>query len=241
MLADQLKQHPGVFWAGELLQGDLLLGQAERRTGESHWKWSSSPYFPHSPFLFINSQMRSCPTNSIFGFETKFYHIRLSGLTYDGYLKLLKELGFDRFVFLTRKNILRKIVSAVSGIQANRMHLQHGDKAARRSVHLDLDHVEIELQDRSLLQTIEQIDEEAKLVREKLDGHAVLDLTYEEDIQDDPKVAYEKACRFLQIENATPQVRFARTNPYPLRDMIENFEQVQSCLSGTSYSWMLED
>jgi hypothetical protein len=71
-------------------------------------------------------------------------------------------------------------------------------------------------------------------------GDEALRLTYETDILDDPRQAYLATCRWLDEVPAPVVVRFARTTPFPLRDVIENFDEVAEALHGTPWAWMLD-
>lgn len=48
-------------------------------------------------------------------------------------------------------------------------------------------------------------------------------------------------CRFLGIAPAPVGVRYARTNPFPLRELLLNYEDVASSLRPTEHAWMLEE
>lgn len=66
-----------------------------------------------------------------------------------------------------------------------------------------------------------------------------LGLTYEDDIENDPRVAYTKVCRFIGVEPEDPDVTLRRTSPEPLHTLIENFDEVEAALKGTEHEWML--
>ena len=68
-----------------------------------------------------------------------------------------------------------------------------------------------------------------------------LDLTYEEDVLTDPMLANKKILDFLGLKNTNASVRFSKTNAFPIGQMISNMEEVSEHLSGTNYSWMLEN
>ena len=71
-------------------------------------------------------------------------------------------------------------------------------------------------------------------------GERWLHLVYEDDIEQSPKVAYEKVCAFLGVEVFEVEYRLQRLNPKPLSQIIENFDEVREHLSGTRYEEMLE-
>ena len=45
-------------------------------------------------------------------------------------------------------------------------------------------------------------------------------------------------CDFIKVIPENPQINYKRTNPFPLRHLIKNFEEVKAALKNTDYSWM---
>ena len=75
-----------------------------------------------------------------------------------------------------------------------------------------------------------------QLVREYFD---VLSLYYEDDIQNDRLIAYRKVCKHLGLRDHNVQIRLMRVNTKTLRELVENFNELEASLSGTHYEWML--
>ena len=71
-----------------------------------------------------------------------------------------------------------------------------------------------------------------------LAGKNVLNLTYEDDIEQDPQKAYRSICKFVNMEETNASVTLSKTNPFPLKDIIENFAEVKAALHNTPYEWM---
>jgi hypothetical protein len=44
---------------------------------------------------------------------------------------------------------------------------------------------------------------------------------------------------FLALPMHTPQVNYAKTNPFPFNELVTNFEELEQHLRGTEYEWML--
>jgi len=65
-------------------------------------------------------------------------------------------------------------------------------------------------------------------------------ISYEKDILPDPMLAFKKVCVFLKIPEAIVTSDYKRTNPFPLRQIIVNYEEVDKLLTGTRFEWMLE-
>ncbi|MCX6973238.1 MAG: hypothetical protein NTZ94_02865, partial [Verrucomicrobia bacterium] len=62
----------------------------------------------------------------------------------------------------------------------------------------------------------------------------------ENDIENDPLKAYSKICEFIGVKATKPTISLSKTTPFSIRDLIENFDEVASCLANTPYEWMLE-
>lgn len=64
-------------------------------------------------------------------------------------------------------------------------------------------------------------------------------MTYEDDISKDPLVGYKRICQFLGAGLEKVSIRFGKTNPFKLSDIIINFEEVERILRGSPFEWML--
>ena len=73
-----------------------------------------------------------------------------------------------------------------------------------------------------------------------LAGEDVLELSYEDDIAEDPRAAYARVCTWLGLEVVPAEPDLRRTNPRALREVISNWDEVANGLAGTPYAWMLE-
>ena len=71
-----------------------------------------------------------------------------------------------------------------------------------------------------------------------LSGKNVLNLTYEDDIEQYPQSAYHSICEFVNMEATKASVILSKINPFPLKDIIENFAEVKAALHNTPYEWM---
>jgi hypothetical protein len=89
-----------------------------------------------------------------------------------------------------------------------------------------------------LLDALEFTTERIELARRLLDGNDTLCLTYEEDIAEDPSRGYRRACEFLGVEPEPVEIKYGRTTPFPLSDVIENLDDVRAALARTKFEWM---
>ena len=241
VVASQLLQNSRIHWSGELFLGDSLLADSFRRQSSDRWPWGKSRFFPFAPYLYIGERMQQARKGLIYGFEVKYYHIRLNGLTFAGFVATLKRLGVTHWILLTRRNTLRKVVSGVIGNSVNYYQVDKGKKSTRNPIVLETDHVRIESQDRPLLDVLRQSEQDQVIMRELLGNEALLQLYYEDDIEHDPTRAYARMCEFLCVPSGEVSIEMSRTNPYPLRELLVNYEEVRRVLAGSTFEWMLDE
>ena len=94
-------------------------------------------------------------------------------------------------------------------------------------------------QPKPLVERIENLEIQMQEVETLLAGKNVLNLTYEDDIEQDPQSAYHSICKFVNMEATKASVTLSKTNPFPLKDVIENFAEVKATLHNTPYEWMI--
>lgn len=229
VLADLLNQHPGFRWAGELFE-DMLPAYyrmaAERR---AEHVIGNSLYF------------RDC---RYYGFDSKYLpeqhlHRDLANKTPVAYVALLEKLGFSHYILLDRRNHLRRAVSVAIGTQT-RLWNTDRPAGARITVRLDPARFVSYGCEMTLQQYFASLEERYRTFAGLLRGQRLLELVYEDDIERDPMAAYRKVCAFLGIEPVAVQVRLQKLNPHPIRELVENFDEVAAVLKGTPYAWMLD-
>ncbi len=230
VVAKMLKQHPRLFWDGELYEKYRNENTPERHVVDD--------------FLAVLRWRMRNTHGRTYCFETKSHrlqHLKPIGLDTNTYIGRLRAMGFSRFIVLRRKNYLRQAVSAGVGRADKRRHIQKGEKAKVVQIELDLEHTILSSGTIPLLQRFEEFDQLYDDFDRLLADMDVLRLTYEDDIEQNPLVAYEKVCHFLGIPVEPASVSLRKTNPYPLSDILLNYEEVATLLRGTEYEWMLEE
>jgi LPS sulfotransferase NodH len=150
-------------------------------------------------------------------------------------------LGFDKYIILKRKNYLKKIVSSLTARQTKRWHLREGEQAPLTPVRIDIDNVWVDAANHRLVECLEGYEEGFRCLDALLEGREALRLTYEGDIEADPRNAYQQVCEYLKIEAASVAPRLGRTTPYPLKQVLANYAEVEAALSGTRFGWMMSD
>ncbi|TWG97929.1 hypothetical protein L598_000200000680 [Mesorhizobium sp. J18] len=234
VLVGMLQQHRRIYWAGEVFQ----------REHDRYMKAAEGSYsLPKDPLKELRAEMREA-RNRMFGFETKFldeHHLKVIGLDLERYVDTLSELGFERFVVLKRKNILRRLISGAVLRETGQFHIRAGQKRQKRRFHLDVHRIPIGARHLDLIDAIRMIEEGHARLDSLLAGKQVCQLNYEEHISDDPFVAYRKAIEFMGLKPEKPDILLRKTNPDPLEETIENYDELREMIGDTPYRWMLEN
>jgi hypothetical protein len=235
VLANLLREHPRICWRAELYN-PIFLNWEEMNNG-----METVGEMPVDAVEYLRNDMKKA-LHRYYGFEIKPFHFRLINYEPEDYFKILDSLGFSHFVLLERKNRLRKIVSSLIAHENKmRYHVGSDVNLKVRKVRVDVDSIAIDFDRKPLLDFLEDYDNQVKRVEELLAGRNSLRIIYEEHIQSNPKIAYNMMCDFLHLKPGDPEVNLSRTNPFPVSQMIENYEEVGNVLSGTPYEWMLID
>lgn len=227
VLADLLANHPDIRWDGELFNYDLLPWRArpKPRLQEAGRRIQRRLGYANVPF---------------YGFEVLATHLAAGQIELPAFVDRLEEMGIHKFVILTRRNILRKIVSNHVARARGHWHLAAGQTAPLTQIDLDPKKVVL-ARSVPLIDHIRAIEADYRALREALSGRRTLELVFEEDIAGGPQRAFSKICTFMSASQQDLPVRHGRTTPQSLREIIRNFDEVERALSGTDLAWMLED
>lgn len=235
VLANMLSARTDIHWIGEIYEPYF------QEKYPNHIRSGEFPVFEGGPLEVLRKEKRLRVTD-VFGFEIKPFHFELIGIPMEKFMPALIDMGFNRFVLLDRKNRLRTVISALLAAQpGNKYALRVGDEVRHSSVRVDLQAVEIEYDKKPLLDYLQGYDSYLIRLRELLESHAPLELFYEDDVEMNPKVGYQRICDYFSTSNDIDiEVSLQKINPYPLSELIVNFEEVRKYLVGTSYEWMPE-
>jgi hypothetical protein len=241
VLASLLQQNPGVYWDGELLEGyyGTTAMRMQERGLRTQFRWNSSRFFPDDPVGFVRSRMPLAGFRSFYGFEAKFYHLTFNNLALADFVSGMEDLGFHHFVVLERKNFLRKVVSSLVAQQTLEYHLAPDRKPKPTHVHVNVEALEIDSNQRPLLEYFQEWEEQFASLKELLSKKSALWLHYETDLLTDPLIGYRRCCEFLDLPAYQANVRLGRTNPFPLQEIVSNWQEIAALLTGTRFEWMV--
>ena len=164
------------------------------------------------------------------------------------WLQYLIANGYRHHVVMRRRNGLRRIVSHLRAAQTGQYvvnsvrHLQSPLK-----VEVSLESIVHGFASRSLLEWLEIYEQGHQEMISSINDLSMndqsielMELAYEDHIQDDPVKAYRMVCEFLSVPCELVNVRYAVINSGLLIDLISNFDAVCDLLSDTRFAWMLE-
>jgi LPS sulfotransferase NodH len=180
----------------------------------------------------------------VFGFECKFQHLDSNGLdlAFEQFVDQLLILGFNRFIVLNRKNYLRQAISVARGQATRNWHLpiKQATPPTNR-IYLNLHEIGLGGQNRSLLDCFRHLESQYATADNILSAKhcSLLNVCYEEDLQQDPLVGYRKTVDFLSMHQEQPVISLQQIGGKPIHSMVENFEEIQTTLRGTEFEWML--
>ena len=224
-----LNQHPDFHWSGEPFENLMDKGTLSKEQT-----------------IKVIKQREQDVISKIYSFATKYpsgMHLSKECINMDipRYIELLCELKYKKFILITRRNHLKRVISILKGRQTGEWH--------SKQVKTKASPIEVPLENfaygsgksGSLIDFFKIMDTETELIIDTIGGKPLLHIVYETDIEESPLKAYRKICEFSGIKPLSPIVNLKKTNPFPLKKLISNFDEVQKYLSKTHYSWMLDD
>lgn len=235
VLTEMLKAAAPIRWDGEIFEKRFAAVRQQ------------NPAMHGVGFVLSQNPMnilRLCALDKLdmdFGFELKPFHLRHFGWRFDNFLPAVEALGFNRFVLLDRRNRLRKIVSSLIARQTGAWHVKAGLKVVVRQIRLPVDSFRLDFHCGTLSDVLRAYEREFSSVQEMMQSRALLELCYEEDIQEDPNVGLEKLARFLRYPLSKVVPPLAKTTPFTLREILTNYEEVVDHLHGTEFAWMVHE
>jgi hypothetical protein len=226
VLGDMLNQHPAIGWGSEIYAARWRLWHGQGDPSEFIWRHASQH------------------PRRWFGFEVKRPHLRVVQRGLGDLVAGYRAGGTARFIILRRENTLRKIASTAVARATGRFHLHGGEGAPPQPhtpvrVRIEPNAHFIDGETRPLVEFLEVFDRFHASLDEVLADDDPLRLGYETDVLDDPRRAYHTICAWLGEEAVPVTLRYTRTTPFPLRDVIENYDEVAAALHGTRWAWML--
>lgn len=225
-----LNQHPQINWIGE------ILAKFREKFGDSSWVWED-------PKTMIKMRTNIHPCRTL-GLEIKRSQIINTNINESKVIKLLKRIGYEKFIILKRKNYLRKKISEIVASKMGKMNVDKRVKTPKVRMPVSMGkwdvHTEFVKND-TLTDHFERLDKFYKKIEKALKKFELLSLSYEEHVKDDPKKAAEEICKFANLETHEMKIETEKINRKSIKESISNFGEVENFLEGTKYEWMTKD
>ena len=220
VLSSMLQQHPKIYCAQELLEvySKSYVDLADKSGAWSEGKWR------------VRREMLKGGAK-VFGFEMKIWHLSRLGVSTREAMNFLNKIGFNKHIVLERQNYLRVITSGRVAKKTSCYHIKSKTTPIVTKIYINPENLD------SSIRKFADFYTELKMLL----GQNCLWLLYEKDILQNPNIAFHKVIDFLKLEQLEATVSLRRTNPYPLQEIIENFDEISVQLKGTAHEWMLED
>jgi hypothetical protein len=164
------------------------------------------------------------------------------------WLQFFISKGYSYHLVMRRRNGLRRIVSHLRAAQTGQYVVSSVlQPQLPLKVEVSLDLIVHGFASHSLLEWLEIYEQgHLDMISSMNDlcmqdqSIELMELTYEDHIQDDPVKAYRMVCEFLSVPCEPVDVHYAAINPGLLIDLISNFDAVCDYLSDSRFAWMLE-
>jgi hypothetical protein len=231
VLANLLAQHPQIYWDGKLhRKAFMLYGECIREFDTAAW----------------TRRQFSISGGRYYGFEFKILEDQYPaflGTTTSHFLNDCQQIGVTHYILLVRRNTLRHVVSHYASRNRGSWHASTPGSVERRDFNLDLSDITTgSAPGRPLLTYLQEVDDAHEAVRAALRTQNLMEIEYETDINDrGAQYAYEKTCAFLNVKPVDAEVNNVKVNPFPLSEVLRNYDEVAQTLQGTKFAWMLAD
>ncbi len=258
ILADLLDQHPKIKWAGEIY---WLIYNSWKKKWLSHkglpkgtvfhedllhelqkMKRGEISILPEGEDVFsIVEKKRETSFEKFLGIEIQSFELEPFNICFKDYIQKIKEKATCRFIILERRNQLRTAVSFAIALKNSQLHITSDQETKVTTVKIDPTSMILKARKMTLMEHLQETKKNYNHIKNVLEPESLLYLSYEDDIFSDPTLAYTRVCEFLDIPALQEEIfiRYNKTNPFPLKDIIENFEEIEKELSGTEFEWML--
>ena len=234
VLSGMLRQHPAMFWSGEIFRTHL----EQHEVTEQNFEPSQLTQIP-APDL-----RRLCEQSGplFYGMEVKFFHLDLFALTVEQYLRDLIGVGMTHLIILERRNYLSKVVSSVRAHDDGRYHVARRDTSLTDKALVDLSgDIKIDYSSKSLHAHLEGYRLGFSRLRAAADtlGVSPLELTYEDHISADPTIGYRMVCDHVGVRPRSAQPALRRISQSNLQSQLADVADVERQLAGSDFEWML--
>lgn len=215
-----LNQHPQVYWGGE------LFAQLKSKYGSDSWVWESEKALD---MVELRTRIHRVP---VWGFEMKKKHFEDIGIDISSFVSRMKSMQYKHFIILKRENYLNQIISDLVG---KKMGFWNTNKEVVPPVVT----VPVFKGNKILTKRFGERDVFYETIENELHNEEILNITYEKDIRENPKRAFEKIVNFMGIDMLDVEVKMKKINNRTIENKLSNYDEICEHLKGTDYEWMV--
>jgi LPS sulfotransferase NodH len=210
LLVSLLDSHPQIEAFGEMF--NLLHGR------RSEWVWN-------------NVFSYKSKSTKLVGFKIFYYHPQDSD---DSWVwdKIYGEKNIP-IIHLKRDNVLRTYLSRQIAAKTKVWH----DKSGKNSI--DLSNKKVSLDPTQSIEEFNKTEAWVENATKRISDHNVLDISYEHLTGEHQKQTLDDIQKFLKVKPISLSSGMKKQNSEKLSDLIENYTEVESHLTGTKWEQFL--
>lgn len=218
-----LRKHPQVVSFGELfvhgrigfnVDGFDNASEALQRAREA------------DPVGFLDHYVYAGYPDSVRAVGFKLFPEQIDTPHFDGVWDWIQQNRDVRIIYLNRTNRLASLTSLAVAKDTGVYGITDASQRPSVTVRLEREACEEEFERR---------DRYDALCRERIAGHPVMDLTYEE-VSRDPVAAIRDIQEFLGVDQIDPQLDMVKKEVRPLSQVIDNFDELKREFAQTKWS-----
>jgi len=235
-LAGAISKIPDFFWHGEIFSHGTVVFEGFDALPISRKDKNGGGLFNCDEFIeFIDvakhgiEQQMGHPFIR-YGCEIKSYHFEYGYFSFsleNALVALAEKFPGSRFIFLRRRNALRRILSANIARQTGVYHVSKAVGKPNKFL-IDLDNfndadLKMKGEITAVLRNSTMVEE---CYKETILKHGGFEICYEDHIEASMEPAMSILSQQLDVECVTPETSLKRTNPFPLSETVENYEEL---------------
>ena len=245
VVAKLFSNNPQVFVAGEIYNDNV---NRMSITHGKEWYFLYNDYINFLSYMY-NTAIEKCNffqsniDSKYYFFEYKPY-LKGCGKPINQVVEEMADAGVEKFVFLYRKNYLRRLVSALISFYTGVWHIKNKPTKVT-TISIDIARItdgDIGIANKPI---VELLDKYYNFfipdIKKALKNHDFLELIYEDDIEQNYYQGYNKLCDFLNIDKLDVTIDIVRQNPKKLIKIVENYDELYQALKNTEYCKLLND
>jgi hypothetical protein len=233
VIGEMLRLHPAVLFDHDPLHNRRVAWVARHGPGAS---WRENPRWE-----IMRRPWRA--RERVYGVVVKPGNFETSATTFEAMLAFLARILKPKRVAMTRRNLLRQIISGCRAIEGKQWHVTAGTALAGGPLLAPPDRLPRFFG--GTCTVVEALTERETWTAQattaaRLAGANGLHLVYEDHIEADPRVGYGLVCQLMGLPPEPARPTLVRTGNKPIVELVAQPAEWAAALRGTRWDWMLE-